>query len=423
MSTERIYYDDAYKRKITVKITDVFFEDDKTIFKADRTILFPGGGGQPSDTGSLLLTNGTEYAITDVYDYSLDGDIFHVTDKTDAITAGIKAIMQLDWENRFINMQRHTGEHILTAAFYHLFGAANKGFHMGSSFITIDIDAKGKMFSRSELELIEDTANKAIYANLPIATYWFDDAESASLTIPTRKKIDIKGRVSVVEIGYSRGYAEQNNEDSEIAFYPFDSVACCGTHLAKTGEVGIIKIIKSEPNKGMNRIYFECGIRALHLFRHELNVLRAVTDKFSSGSDEILLKLEKKDEQEKKIRHDLSILTEYVYKNEKNKMLSLLRSNHRNAISLDISVLPLNYTLKLGFDLSAAASDKLLLLKHLPSLTVLLFSGNEHDCAEQIKKYAVPFGGRGGGRKDNARVIFRKLADLDAFVDQVLQNI
>ena len=110
----------------------------------DRTIFFPTGGGQSCDVGMIKLPTREADPVIDVKEKG--GLIIHriagAADNAELYSPGTEVFLDIDWDRRFDNMQRHLGEHILSGAFYHLYKAANKGFHMGDKYMTIDISKK-----------------------------------------------------------------------------------------------------------------------------------------------------------------------------------------------------------------------------------------------------------------------------------------
>ena len=155
---------------------------------------------------------------------------------------------------------------MLSGTFHTMYGGVNKGFHMGEDYITIDIDLGGRMLTEAELNAAQDMVNKAVWSDLPVTVTWFEDYE-ASLSLPVRKKVPHEGRVSVVTVG----------DKSD----PYDCIACCGTHPSSSGQVGLVAIYKSEPNKGMNRVFFDCGRKALDKLCENSLLLSAASKRYS----------------------------------------------------------------------------------------------------------------------------------------------
>ena len=324
---------------------------------------------------------------------------------------GDKVILELDWTFRFTNMQRHYGEHILSGAIYKLYKGANKGFHMGQNYITIDIDLGGELMTEEMLEASEDLANEAVWANLPIQAHKFASVEVAN-DMPLRKAVNEKvdGDVVVVTVG--------NPEN------PFDCCACCGTYPAFSGEVGVIKIFKAEPNKGMTRIYFDCGRNALLHYRKSHKLLTEVAEKFSSKPENLMHAIAKKDKEEAELKAERASLAEYVRNFEAEAIARSLESG-MNFVYKEYDNISPNDLQKLGFKaLEMIDGEKpLLALANSPSHTLMLVSDGNYPCGTLVKEHAKNFGGKGGGRDDNVRAQFDSKDGLESFVEVIKQNL
>ena len=197
----------------------------------DRTAFFPEGGGQPFDTG--VLGGASVHAV-----HIKDGEIIHYTDKP--ITPGETVTGTIDWERRFDHMQQHSGEHILTGLIHKRFGYDNVGFHMGKEEVTIDFNGA---ITPEELEELEMEANEVIHNRVPIIAFY--PGEEALKEIDYRSKKELNEAIRIVEIP------------------GVDTCACCGTHVADSGQVGIIKVLGMIHYKSGVRISMLCGKRAV----------------------------------------------------------------------------------------------------------------------------------------------------------------
>ncbi len=168
-------------------------------------------------------------------------------------------------------MQQHCGEHILSGVIKSRYDGINKGFRMGEDYVTIDINLP--QITSEMLKVIEQDANQAIYANVPIHIHQVDTLEDAS-------KFDVRKQIMV-------------NEDIRIVeIQGVDCVACCGSHPKSTGDVGIIKLLKAEKYKGMTRIYFKCGQRALADYQHKHTITSKLCKKYSVETLNLLERLQ-----------------------------------------------------------------------------------------------------------------------------------
>ena len=227
--TEKLYEVDSYVQNFTAQVVSCTPVPGGFAVVLDRTAFFPEGGGQPCDTGRL---GGAR-----VLAVHTDGEtITHTTDAP--LTAGETVDGCLDWPARLDAMQQHTGEHILSGALHRLFGAENVGFHIGSPYVRMDTSIP---LTQEQLAQAEAEANAAVRADTPVHC-WVPDPETLART-DYRSKKELTGDVRLVEAGG-------------------DCCACCGTHLARTGEVGLIKIISFAHYKSGMRLAVACGQRA-----------------------------------------------------------------------------------------------------------------------------------------------------------------
>lgn len=409
MTTEKYYQHDVDCRELNGRIEAIQNDGKSTRIIMDRTVFFPTGGGQPCDTGTIVTPDGTSVSVVDVQEDKESGIISHTIEidpsEIDALQVGMTVTQKLNVDRRRVNTQRHTGEHILTGAFIQLFGGANKGFHMGGEYVTIDMDYDGKKLTEEQVRAAEKLANEVIWANLPVTVSTFPNREEASV-MPTRKPVTQDGEITIVTIG-----------DLES---PHDCVACCGTHFHRTGEVGLIRIHKFEPNKGMNRIYFECGDRALESMQSDDTLLRSVQERFSAGSHDLLQKMDIRDEKEAELRQDCTGLRQYYRDREMARITTLLHRDTPDFYQDSFTLVSPDDLLKLGFAIMEdEAAPTLMALVHRPSHTVLLFSDGSRNCGALVKEHAKSLGGRGGGRPDQARALMPNEDALEKFIESL----
>ena len=214
METERLYEKDVHLRTFTAQVLACQAGKHGFDVVLDRTAFYPEGGGQPGDQGTL-----DGVAVTDVH--TVDGEIVHYLEKPLAVGATVTGV--LDYDRRFALMQQHSGEHIVSGLIFSHYGLHNVGFHMGRDAVTIDFDG---FLTDEQLKTLELEANQAIWADLPVEVLWPDRETLAQL--PYRSKKVIAGAVRLVRMG------------------SVDLCACCGVHVAHTGEIGLIKLLSSQ---------------------------------------------------------------------------------------------------------------------------------------------------------------------------------
>ena len=411
MKTQRLFKEDVYMKAAEAVITSLAEANGRrTAVTLDKTIFFPTGGGQSCDKGTIA-----GFQVVDVYEDEKADDIVHVLDCSPEDIEGLAAYKEqngvqliLDWEHRFDNMQRHCGEHILSGMFFREYGGVNRGFHMGDQYMTIDISLEAMPeFTTITWEMakhVEECANEAIWQNQPVITRHFDTKKEAE-NLPLRKALALEKDITIVCVG-----SVEN---------PADCVACCGTHPATAGQVGLIKIFKVESNKGMFRIYFEAGKRAFLKYQNELDTLTTLANSLSAGTDDVLSKYHAQVEKNKESRNQLHFLKKEVIARETADMAEALE---RGENVRRYHILSLDDLTVLAREVSPHAK-KIAFLVHEPSYTVFLVSDGSVDCGKLVKDNAQIYGGKGGGNKTTARAIFTKDEYVDTFIDLIEKHL
>ena len=237
--TDRLYYLDPYLRAFDATIERVEPRGDLVVVTLDRTAFYPSSGGQPFDTGLLGASR-----VVDVVDEE-DGSVVHVVEHAGdagapSLHAGASVHGEIDWPRRFDHMQQHTGQHVLSAAFDHLFNVRTVSFHLGAAVSTIDL---AREMSAAEIAAAEAEANRIVWEDRPVGIRFATAEEAAAM--PLRKESARGGTLRLIDV-----------ED-------FDLSACGGTHVARTGGIGVIAVASWERFKGGQRLSFLCGGRAL----------------------------------------------------------------------------------------------------------------------------------------------------------------
>jgi len=237
--TDRLYYLDPYLRAFDATIERVEPRGDLAVVTLDRTAFYPSSGGQPFDTGLLGASR-----VVDVVDEE-DGSVVHVVEHArdagaPSLQAGASVHGEIDWPRRFDHMQQHTGQHVLSAAFDHLFNVRTVSFHLGAAVSTIDL---AREMSAAEIAAAEAEANRIVWEDRPVGIRFATAEEAAAM--PLRKESARGGTLRLIDV-----------ED-------FDLSACGGTHVARTGGIGVIAVASWERFKGGQRLSFLCGGRAL----------------------------------------------------------------------------------------------------------------------------------------------------------------
>jgi alanyl-tRNA synthetase len=258
MSTERLYYQDSWLTEFDARVTSVApDEGGRSVVKLDRTAFYPTGGGQPSDTGALGAAR-----VVECVDAEAEG-VLHVVEGA-APPVGAQVRGRVDWPRRLDHLQQHTGQHLLSQAFVELYGAQTRSFRMLAEASEVDVDLKD--LSDETVERAVERANEIIWEDRPVRVHQLTAAEAARL--PLRKDSAREGELRVIEIE------------------GFDFSPCGGTHARRTGEVGVVAVKHWERAKGLARVTFVAGGRALSDYRRANRAARAAAAVFSVGRDE-----------------------------------------------------------------------------------------------------------------------------------------
>ena len=231
------------------------------LLELDQTVLFPAGGGQLCDRGTI---NGSP--VSSVYEEN--GRVFHVCDRD--FPVGASVTVELDRAVRLYHSQQHTGEHILSHAFWHLYGAKNIGFHSDEQIITIDLDQE---LDREQCARAERYANEQIWRNSKVNILYRERGNMDDLNVrKVTDKADGLLRVVVIEGG--------------------DVCTCCGTHVERTGSVGMIKIVNYQRHRGGTRLEAVCGSRALEDYAAKSDLAYRLSCNLSCGTDSMEERIE-----------------------------------------------------------------------------------------------------------------------------------
>ncbi len=263
--TQKLYYENQYIKEFTANV--ISCAEGKNGFEVilDKTAFFPEGGGQPGDTGFI----GSSKVVDTI---ERGDDVVHIC--SEAVCLG-EAECRLDFEKRFANMQQHTGEHIFSGILHSLSGFDNVGFHMGEHSITVDFSG---VVSAEMLAEAERLSNEAVYKNIPVEALYPSGEELENYDY--RSKKEIKGQVRLTKIG------------------DVDLCACCGTHVAFTGEVGIIKVSSVMNYKSGVRITMQIGRKAFEDYceknknAYEISsLLKAKVDEITPAVERVMAQL------------------------------------------------------------------------------------------------------------------------------------
>ena len=363
-ATEKLYDLNSELKTFQARVLQCVPKDGRFSIVLDRTAFYPEGGGQPADRGVLNFSN-----ILDVQEK--DGVIYHMADRS--IPEGTRVSGGVNWPRRFAHMQQHSGEHIVSGLAHRLFGVDNVGFHMGETSLRVDLSGE---LSADQLALIERLANEAVWKNLEVKTWYPSEQELEKIDYRSKKKLT--GKVRIVEIP------------------GFDTCACCGTHVTRTGEIGAVKLLSSQRYKGGTRLTMVCGGQALLDYGERQNNVSAVSVLLSAKPMEIAQAAKRLLTENADLKRRTSALQSEVFQQKVNS----ISQDCGNLLAFEDDLTP--------NELRRFAQ---LLSEHC-SAAAAVFSGSDsegyryavsnglYDVRPLAKELSAAFSGRGGGSKE-----------------------
>jgi alanyl-tRNA synthetase len=290
LKTERLYYNDSFLREFEARVISCEPRGAQFHVALDRTAFYPMSGGQPNDTGQL--GNATVVDVTE----REESMIVHVTDRL--LESG-PVHGTIDWQRRFDHMQQHTGQHLLSAAFVELFKMQTVSFHLGGESSTIDLASAS--LAASQAEAAERLTNQIIFEDRAVEVRYGTREELAASGV--RKEVDREGVLRAVSVER------------------FDLQPCGGTHVERTGQVGLVLLRKIDRQEQNWRVEFECGGRALRAARGDFVALSEAARLLTCGQSEVPAMLEKALEERKQSQRSRQILLEKLAGYEAKELL------------------------------------------------------------------------------------------------------
>ena len=361
---KKLYHENSYIKELETKVKKQFNENNLTYIIPEETIIYPEGGGQPSDKGFI---NNTE--------------IIDIKIKNDMIAYGIKDIindehikMSIDFDKRYIHMQQHTGQHLLSEIIMRKFNAQTLSFSIGENHSSIEINLKS--ISEENIKELEKECFNLILENRIIKTYIIDDKDP--IINKLRKPPEVKDNIRVVEID------------------DFDYSACGGTHLKSTGELGILKIIKTDKVRGNIRLYYVAGYRALKDYQDKNTIIMEIRKELGKQIYEIPETVRKFKIENEGLRKELK----HLKKIEMEKEIEVAKNSKENFIIREFN----NFEIKdiKYFAKNIVGSGKnLLVFSKAPKQYMIVATNNKNiDLRKHSNEIFTLLSGRGGGRDD-----------------------
>lgn len=389
--TKRLYFENPYQIEFEARVVERLSWREKPAVVLDQTCFYPESGGQPSDRGTL---NGIE--VLGVLEE--DSKILHLLE--DDISAGeVKG--KIDWQTRFDFMQQHAGQHILSQSFHELYQAETLSFHLGEVTSTVEIDLR--KVAEEEVERVETRANDIVFQDREIKSYFIPEEKISS--IPLRKSPKKKGLIRVVEVS------------------DFDYSACGGTHPSKTGEVGLIKILKWEKIRNNVKFEFVCGQRASKDYAWKNRDLRELSNMFTVSEREVLTSVEKLQSDLKSQRKKTRKMQERVSQYEAQEIIRntegrIIKDVFTGRTPDEVRCLALNIIKKGDFIVLYALREK--------ERGHLVFACSENlkcDMRELVPLVSPLIKGKGGGNPSLVQIGAEEAENLELALDKAYEFI
>ncbi len=390
--TDRLYYADSYTTHFEATVIEQMTHKGKPALVLNQTYFYPTSGGQPHDTGTI---NG--FSVIDVIVRDEDAEILHVLDTHLSYSEEKMVTCQVNWVQRFDHMQQHTGQHILTQAFIQTAEAKTVSFHLSPESVTIDLDVNS--LTDKQIEAAEKLANEVIQADKPVTATLRQMDDQDGVRMRKMPKHIVTDGLRVVEIE------------------GFDTTACGGTHVARTGEIGLLKVIKLEKRGDKTRLEFRCGGRALSDYGNKHQVISTLATEMNCRFPEVPENVTKLRADLKAVQTSLKELREQLVQYEAAKLLA--EASRTNGYALIIG----------NFDGRDAGEVKLLASRLTESASVVVLMGTAGEKSQLVfarsadlafnmgallKDAVGKLGGRGGGQP-----AFAQGGGVTATIDQI----
>ena len=396
--TERLYYQDSFLREFDAQVLSCEQEGEGKAARwrvvLDRTAFYPTSGGQPHDTGKLGGAT-----VVEVVDASDGKQIVHYTSA--AVKPG-SIHGEIDWTRRMDHMQQHTGQHLLSAAFIELFQFPTVSFHLGKETSTIDLDAPSIV--PRHLAEAERRTNEIIFEDRVVAVRFGTAEELAEAGI--RKKVDREGVLRAIEVD---GYDRQ---------------PCGGTHLARTGQAGVLLLRKLERRREAWRLEFVCGFRALATARSDYATLTQAGSLLSCGLPDVPSVVTKMIE-EKRAQHGAAKrFEERLAEYESRALLGQSAPGATRIISTVLDDATPTYLSLLAAKIVAEGNAIALLAGRATGHVVFAQTkGGTADVGAVLRETLKEFGGKGGGPRDFGQGSVAPGTDLAAILQKAREKL
>jgi alanyl-tRNA synthetase len=400
--TDRLYYHDSFLREFDATVVSCTPEGPRWKVILNKTAFYPTSGGQPHDLGTLGDAQVVEVveapnANAATPDAASPKDPHQVVHYTTAQVPAGPIHGRIDWPRRLDHMQQHTAQHLLSAAFIELFGFQTVSFHLGKDISTIDLAAPSVV--PRQLETAERRTNEIIFEDRPVVIRFGTAQELAESGI--RKKVEREGILRAVDI------------------QGFDHQPCGGTHLASTGQAGLILLRKLERSRDYWRIEFLAGYRALAAARADFATLTQAATHLSCALQDVPAGIAKNIEDRRANSSAIKRLEERLATVEAQTLLQQ-HPETSSALRLIIATPPdatPSYLALLAAKLSAEKNVVALLASRESGYIVAARSADlTQDLGTLVRESLKEFQGKGGGAKHFAQGALPDPTQADAFI-------
>lgn len=288
--TEKLFWQDAYRREFSARVVDQHPVADGNAVVLDQTCFYATSGGQPNDSGTLNRTPVKDVRFE-------NNEIVHII-ATPIELNQVEGV--IDWKRRFDHMQQHSGQHILSAAFYRLFNAETSSFHLGEEYCSIELN--NPHLTEAQTYQAEDAANDVIASATPLNIFFVDPERAKEY--PLRKQSDLAEALRLVQIG------------------DFDLSPCSGTHVKNTAEVGSVFIFGFEKMSQSVKINFLCGHRIGRRYHFDLSILKSLSKSLTTSFELLPEAVSRLQQQAKEMRRELEKFKETQLRQEAIELFS-----------------------------------------------------------------------------------------------------
>lgn len=304
---------DSYLRKFTTKVTSCVPSEVSILNEKNKkekikgyevvledTILFPEGGGQPDDRGTI-----NDIPVLKINRRGADAIHFITTE----ITAGTDVNLEVDWPRRFDHMQQHTGQHLITTVAESMFGFPTTSWNLGEKISSIELDTP--KITEEQITVLEDAVNERIRERIPVTPVLYHDKDDPSLAEARCRGLpdDHEGPVRVLSIE------------------GLDNTLCCGTHVSNLAHLQLIKLLGLEKGKkNKSNLLFVAGDRvrqylgrSYQVEKSLMSILKGPLEEHADLADKAVKASKSAQKAVVSLLRDLALLEAYKFKTKPDK--------------------------------------------------------------------------------------------------------